>query len=59
MKSIAVAGICVLSLMMSPALQAQESAVNVVRVRPNLDTEKLQYILATERKQVFERTGLR
>ena len=55
MKSIAVAGICMLPLMMSPALQAQESAVNVVRVRPNLDTEKLQYILATERKQVFER----
>ena len=55
MKPIAVAGICVLSLMMSPALQAQESAVNVVRVRPNLDTEKLQYILSTERKQVFER----
>ena len=55
MKSIAVAGICMLPLMMSPALSAQESSVNIVRVRPNLDTEKLQYILSTERKQVFER----
>ena len=55
MKPLIVAGICALCLIMCPALQAQETQVNVVHIRPNLDTEKLQYILATERKQVFER----
>ena len=55
MKSFVAAAMCVFSLMMCPALQAQESPVNVVRIRPNLDTEKLQYVLSTERKQVFER----
>jgi hypothetical protein len=55
MKPIVVAGLCMLSLVTSPELQAQESTVNVVRIRPNLDAEKLQYILSTERKQVFER----
>jgi hypothetical protein len=39
----------------SAALQAQEPTVKVVRIRPNLDTDKLEYILSTERKQVFER----
>jgi len=56
MKPIAAAGICLVSLMMmSPTLQAQDPTVKVVSIRPNLDTEKLQYILSTERKQVFER----
>jgi hypothetical protein len=55
MKRIVVAGLCLSFLAMSPNLQAQESTVNVVRIRPNLDAEKLQYILSTERKQVFER----
>ena len=55
MKPLVAAGMCALSLVMCPALQAQESPVNIVRIRPNLDTEKLQYILSTERKQVFER----
>jgi hypothetical protein len=32
-----------------------ESTLKVVRIRPNLDPDKLQYILSTERKQVFER----
>lgn len=55
MKPLVAAGMCALSLAMCPMLQAQDSPVNVVRIRPNLDTEKLRYILATERKQVFER----
>jgi hypothetical protein len=55
MKPLTVAGLCLVCLVMSPGLQAQESAVKVVRIRPNLDTEKLRYILSTERKQVFER----
>ena len=55
MKPITLAGLCALCLVMSSALQAQEPTVKVVRIRPNLDTEKLQYILSTERKQVFER----
>ena len=55
MKPLVAAGICALSLVLGPVLQAQEPPVNVVRIRPNLDTEKLRYILATERKQVFER----
>lgn len=55
MKPITVAGLCLLCLAMSPELQAQESTVKVVHIRPNLDTEKLKYVLSTERKQVFER----
>jgi hypothetical protein len=55
MKPSVVAGIFVLSLVASPLLEAQESTVKVIRIRPNLDTEKLQYILSTERKAVFER----
>lgn len=55
MKPLMAAGMCALSLVMCPALEAQESPVNIVRIRPNLDTEKLQYVLSTERKQVFER----
>ena len=55
MKPTVMIGLCLMCLTLSPAVSAQESSVHVVRVRPNLDTEKLQYILATERKQVFER----
>jgi hypothetical protein len=55
MKPIAVAGMCFLWLVISTGLEAQEPTVKVVRIRPNLDTDKLQYILSTERKQVFER----
>ena len=55
MKPLVAAGMCALALVMCPALQAEESPVNIVRIRPNLDTEKLQYVLSTERKQVFER----
>lgn len=55
MKPIAVAGICCLCLVVNSGLEAQEPTVKVVRIRPNLDTDKLQYILSTERKQVFER----
>jgi len=40
---------------MVPDLNAEESSLKVVRIRPNLDTDKLHYILSTERKQVFER----
>jgi hypothetical protein len=39
----------------SPALRAEDTQLNVIRIRPNLDTEKLQYVLSTERKAVFER----
>ena len=55
MKSLAVTGLCLLCLGVSPALNAEEPTLKVVRIRPNLDTEKLQYILTTERKSVFER----
>jgi hypothetical protein len=56
MKDMTIAGMCVLCLVVSSAaLQAQEPTVKVVRIRPNLDTDKLEYILSTERKQVFER----
>ena len=55
MKPIAVACLCLVSLVMSPGLQAQEPTVKIVHIRPNLDTEKLKYILSTERKQVYER----
>jgi hypothetical protein len=55
MKPSAVVGMCLICLLMVPDLNAQESSLKVVRIRPNLDTEKLQYILSTERKEVFER----
>jgi hypothetical protein len=55
MKPLAVTGLCLLCLGMSPVLKAEEPTLKVIRVRPNLDTEKLQYILSTERKAVFER----
>ena len=60
MKPRAVVGMCLMCLLMAPDLNAQEttlpeSTLKVVRIRPNLDTDKLHYILSTERKQVFER----
>lgn len=55
MKPRAVVGVCLMCLLMVPDLNAEESSLKVVRIRPNLDTDKLQYILSTERKQVFER----
>ena len=55
MKPLIITGLCLLCLGMSPALKAEEPTLKVVRIRPNLDTEKLQYILSTERKAVFER----
>jgi hypothetical protein len=55
MKPIAVTGLCLLCLSVAPALKAEEPTLKVVHIRPNLDTEKLQYILSTERKAVFER----
>jgi len=55
MKPIAILSLCLLCLAGSPALNAEETTLKVVRIRPNLDTEKLQYILSTERKAVFER----
>ena len=55
MKPLAVTGLCLLCLGMSPALKAEEPTLKVVRIRPNLDMEKLHYILSTERKAVFER----
>ena len=55
MKPRAAVGVCLMCLLMVPDLNAEESSLKVVRIRPNLDTDKLQYILSTERKQVFER----
>jgi hypothetical protein len=55
MKPLAVTGLCLLCLSVSPVLNAEGPTFKVVRIRPNLDTEKLQYILTTERKSVFER----
>lgn len=55
MKPLAVTVLCLLCLGASPALNAEEPTLKVVHIRPNLDTEKLQYILSTERKSVFER----
>src|SRR6476659_9387452 len=55
MKLLAVTGLCLLCLGVGAALNAEEPTLKVVRIRPNLDTEKLQYILSTERKSVFER----
>ena len=54
MKPLVVTGLCLLCLGVG-ALHAEEPGLKVVRIRPNLDTEKLQYILSTERKAVFER----
>jgi hypothetical protein len=55
MKLRVLLGMCVIGLWMIPQVSAEESSLKVVRIRPNLDTDKLQYILSTERKQVFER----
>ena len=60
MKRNVVVGMCLMVVSMVPSLHAQESTLpestlKVVRIRPNLDPDKLQYILSTERKQVFER----
>ena len=58
MKPLLVTGLCLLCLGVGPALKAEDSTLKVVRIRPNLDTEKLQYIVSTERKAVFERNML-
>ena len=55
-----VVGLGLIAVLMVPGLHAQESTVSestlkVVRIRPNLDLDKLQYILSTERKEVFQR----
>lgn len=55
MKPLAATGLCLLCLGVGVAIHAEEPGLKVVRIRPNLDTEKLQYILSTERKAVFER----
>ena len=55
MKLLAMTGVCLLCLAGSSILHAEDTTLKVVRIRPNLDTEKLQYILSTERKSVFER----
>ena len=55
MKPLVVTGLCLLCLGVGAVLNAEEPGLKVVRIRPNLDTEKLHYILSTERKAVFER----
>lgn len=55
MKPFALTGLCFLFLAVSPVLNAEDTTLKVIRIRPNLDLEKLQYILSTERKAVFER----
>ena len=55
MKLLAMTGVCLLCLAGSSILHAEDTTLKVVRIRPNLDTDKLQYILSTERKAVFER----
>ena len=60
MKPNVVVGMCLMVGLMVPSLHAQESTLpqstlKVVPIRPNLDPDKLQYILSTERKVVFER----
>ena len=55
MKPLVMTGLCLLCLAVSPTLNAEETTLKVVRIRPNLDAEKLQYIVSTERKAVFER----
>jgi hypothetical protein len=55
MKPLVVTGLCLLCLSVGPALSAEEPTLKVVRIRPNLDTEKLEYIVSTERRAVFER----
>lgn len=56
MKPLAVTALCLGCLAVGPAWSAEEPGLKVIRVRPNLDTEKLQYILSTERKAVFEQS---
>ena len=55
MKLRALLGMCLMCLWVIPHVSAEETTLKVVRIRPNLDTDKLHYILSTERKQVFER----
>ena len=55
MKPFAMTGLCLLCLAMGSALNAEETTLKVVHIRPNLDLEKLRYIVSTERKAVFER----
>lgn len=55
MKLRALLGTCLMCLWVIPHVSAEEATLKVVRIRPNLDTDKLHYILSTERKQVFER----
>ena len=55
MKLLAMTGVCLLCLAGSSVLHAEDTTLKVVRIRPNLDPDKLQYILSTERKAVFER----
>jgi hypothetical protein len=60
LKPSVVVGMGLVCLLVAPCLNAQESplpetTLKVVRIRPNFDTDKLHYILSTERKQVFER----
>ena len=55
MKPIVLTGLCLLCLAGSSVLHAEDSTLRVINIRPNLDAEKLQYILSTERKAVFER----
>lgn len=55
MKLRALLGMSLMCLWVIPYVSAEESSLKVVRIRPNLDTDKLQYILSTERKEVFER----
>jgi hypothetical protein len=55
MKRIAMTSLYFLCVVVSPALGAEDTALKVIRIRPNLDIEKLQYVVSTERKAVFER----
>ena len=55
MKWIAMTGLCLLSVTVSLAVNAEDASLKVVHIRPNLDMEKLQYVVSTERKSVFER----
>ena len=55
MKWIAMTGLRLLSVTVSLAVNAEDASLKVVHIRPNLDMEKLQYVVSTERKSVFER----
>lgn len=55
MKPFATSALCLLCLAGGPVLHAEDPTVKVVHIRPHLDLEKLQYIVSTERKAVFER----